>query len=97
MYSPLSVTGTCPAGDQGPSRRDRPRPGAAGYPAGRRSYAHAGGARDADVDGTAAETAPVRLSRRELLAAADITEDTLGQLEQAGLLAARAGTTTKPR
>jgi DNA-binding transcriptional MerR regulator len=44
-----------------------------------------------DEDALVSDTATVRLSRRELLAAADITEETLGQLEQAGLISARAG------
>jgi len=48
-------------------------------------------ARDADAEPTGSETAPVRLSRRELLAAADITEETLGQLESSGLIATRGG------
>jgi DNA-binding transcriptional MerR regulator len=39
----------------------------------------------------APDPSPVRLSRPELLAAADITEETLGQLEQSGLLSARGG------
>ena len=37
-------------------------------------------------------TADVRLSRRELLKIADVSEELLGQLEQFGLVSARAGT-----
>jgi DNA-binding transcriptional MerR regulator len=44
-----------------------------------------------DEDSLTPEAATIRLSRKELLAAADIPEETLGQLEQAGLIAARNG------
>ncbi len=49
-------------------------------------------AKDASGDGEfAPEPAPLRLSRPELVEAAKISDETLGQLEQAGLVTARGG------